>query len=110
MAVQPITRRIAFANSCRCWICPYQSFAKSIHKGEDIEDGVVDLGDTEVDLGMSYVVGVSRFKALSSFKMVWLTWQRFKNIGADVSSKPKFKTMQAREAEAKRIDGLVAAT
>ena len=69
VAVQPITRRIAFANSCRCWICPYQSFAKSIHKGEDIEDGVVDLGDTEVDLGMSYV-GVSRFKALSSFKMV----------------------------------------
>ena len=93
------------------------AFAVSIHKGqgmtigkdEDIEEAVIDLGQTELDLGLSYV-GLGRFKALSALKIVMPTWTRFENIGAKRPSDAKYATMQARTAEAQRILGLANAT
>ena len=58
---------------------------------------------------MSYV-GVSRFKALAAMKIIYPTWGRFQRIGARLPSDAKHKVLQARSAEATRIDGIVAST
>ena len=75
----------------------------------DIDKGVLDLGEKELNLGMSYVA-VSRFKALSALKIIYPTWARFQRIGAQLPSDTKYKVLQARNAEATRMNGLVSAT
>ena len=123
VAMQPIVRTWEAKSNGKSVVCERQqlpldlAFAVSIHKGqgttigdcEDIPDAVLDIGPTELDLGMTYV-GISRFKALSAMKIVYPTWARFENIGAKSRSNPKRATMLARDSEAQRISGLVAST
>ena len=123
VAVQPIGRTWEASRGGKQVTCERKqlpldlAFAVSIHKGqgstfgpdEDIEEAVLDIGDTELDLGMTYV-GVSRFKVLAAMKIIYPTWERFEKIGARKPSDAKFTTMQARNAEAKRISALVLQT
>lgn len=118
--MQPISRTWETSKGAACERkqLPLElAFAVSIHKGqgmtlgagEDIEEAVLDLGKTELDLGMSYV-GVSRFKALVACKTIFPTQPRFDKIGASKPSDAKYAALVARDAEAKRLLSLVAAT
>jgi hypothetical protein len=123
LAVQPITRDWEAGPPRKKVQCSRKqlpldlAFAKSIHKGqgmtigegEDVTEGVLDLGEKELDLGMTYV-GISRFKALFNFKIFHPTWDRFYRIGAKRPSDAKRAALLARDAEATRVGGLVAAT
>ena len=120
IAVQPISRTWQAGDKVPCERkqLPLEvAFAVSIHKGqgmtigdgEDIEEAVLDIGKTELDLGMSYV-GFSRFKAHAAMKVIRPSWDRFQNIGAKRPSDAKFATLQARNTEASRVSQLVAAT
>uniref|UniRef100_A0A7S0L4Z4 Uncharacterized protein n=1 Tax=Coccolithus braarudii TaxID=221442 RepID=A0A7S0L4Z4_9EUKA len=51
-----------------------------------------------------------RFKALAAMKIIYPTWGRFERIGARLPSHAKHKALQARSAEATRIEGIVAST
>ena len=81
----------------------------TIGEDESIPEALLDLGPTELDLGLTYTA-VGRFKAISSLKTIFPTWSRFENIGSKSASDGKHATMQAREAEAQRISRLAAAT
>lgn len=125
VAVQPISRTwdVVVQQSKKTVTCERKqlpldlAFAKSIHKGQGMSigegqgilDGVLDLGETELELGLSYV-GVSRFMSLSSMKIIYPMWGRFERIGARLPSDAKHATLQRRATEAVRIEGIVAAT
>ena len=111
MAAAAAIRSTSLATTERTTAADHTAAAEraTIGDGEDVEEGVLDLGEKELDLGMSYV-GVSRFKALAAMKIIHPMWGRFERIGARLPSDAKYKALQARSAEATRIDGIVAST
>ena len=87
----------------------HKSQGMTIGEGEDVEEAVLDLGPTELDLGLTYT-GVSRFQSISAIKTIFPTWSRFENIGSKSASDGKHTAMLARNTEAHRIKTLTAAT
>ena len=87
----------------------HKSQGMTIGNGEDFEEAVLDLGPTELDLGLTYT-GVSRFQSISALRTIFPMWSRFENIGAKNVSDSKYATMLARNVEARRVRSLAEAT
>jgi hypothetical protein len=103
-------------NLVRCWsdmhlcVCAvHKSQGMTIGEGKDVPEALLDLGPTELDLGLAYT-GVGRFMSIANLKTIFPTWSRFENIGSKNVSDGKHATLLARDAEARRISSLAAAT
>jgi hypothetical protein len=116
IAVQPIGRefKAGKGNKTAClrvqlplelaWgITIHKSQSKTFGEAQPVGEALLDFGGTEIDLGLSYV-GVSRFMGPGAVRISPFPGQeRFSRIGASRPSDKKYKALQQRSQEAKRL-------